>query len=261
MEELTERVAHEKAAYDDGTVHKESSALQARFHHVFECPNSQRGERYLDEVVERYARNREILDYGCYDGWMTPRFQAMEPLSISGLDISENAIARAKTTYGDRAKFYVGDAHAMPFPVESFDVVVGRGILHHLDYERALNEIHRVLRPAGHAIFVEPLGDNPGAKLLRAITPKARTKDEKPLTRVSILRADAFFGTSSHFFINLISVPVAMVTSLTPLTANNTLLRWADRLDCLLAESPVKYWMRSVVLVWHKSNAGMQRLG
>ena len=252
MEELTERIANEKAAYDGGTVHKESSALQARFHHVFECPNSQRGERYLDEVVERYARNKDLLDYGCYDGWMTPRFEAMGPSSITGLDISENAIAKAKNEHGDKVKFYAGDAHAMPFSDGSFDVVVGRGILHHLEFDLALKEIRRVLRPEGRAIFVEPIGDNPGAKLLRAITPKARTKDEKPLTRATILRADAFFGASSHFFINLCSVPVAMVTSLTPLRADNVLLRWADRLDQLLAQTRVKYWMRSVVLVWHK---------
>jgi ubiquinone/menaquinone biosynthesis C-methylase UbiE len=253
VNELAERVAREKAAYDGGTVHRESSELQARFHHVFECPNSQRGERYLDEVVEKYAKNKDILDYGCYDGWMVPRYQKMRPSSITGLDISETAISKAQANYGDRAKFYAGDAHAMPFTDESFDLVVGRAILHHLELDLALKEIRRVLRPAGKAIFVEPLGDNPGAKLLRAITPKARTKDEKPLTRSVIQRADVFFGGSSHLFLNLVSVPVAMLTSLTPLSAHSILLRSADRVDQLLARTALKYWMRQVVLVWHRS--------
>ena len=175
---------------------------------------------YLDQAIARYAKDKDVLDYGCYDGWMTPRYRAIGPSSITGLDISENAIIKAKVKYGDVARFYTGDAHAMPFPDASFDIVVGRGILHHLDFDAAVEEIRRVLRPGGRAIFVEPLDDNPGAKLLRALTPRARTKDEKPLTRSKILRADVLFGGSSHFFLNLISVPVAMLTSLTPLGAD-----------------------------------------
>jgi SAM-dependent methyltransferase len=257
MDQLAERVAREKAAYDNGTVAgtvpAESLKLQSRFFHVFECPNSARSERYLDEVTTRYAKGKDMLDYGCYNGWMLPRFLQMGPASITGLDISEAAIAKARAEYGDRAKFFTGDAHAMPFPNDSFDVVVGRGILHHLDLDLALKEIRRVLRPGGKAIFVEPLADNPGAKLLRAITPKARTRDEKPLTRSDIEHADALFGGSSHFFLNLVSVPVAMLTSLTPLTPNNILLRIADRVDLMLVRTPLKFWMRSAVLVWHKS--------
>jgi ubiquinone/menaquinone biosynthesis C-methylase UbiE len=249
---LTERVAREKDAYDHGTVHKESSKLQARFHHVFECPNSQRSERYLDDAINRYAKGRDMLDYGCYDGWMTPRFLEAKPSSITGIDISESAIATANAKYGDVAKFYTGDAHAMPFPDESFDLVTGRGILHHLDLKLALSEIRRVLRAQGTAIFVEPLGDNPGAKLMRAITPRARTTDEKPLTRPNIEDADQLFGGASHFFLNMVSVPLAMLTSLTPLGPENGLLRLADTADRFLARTPTKYWMRSVVLVWHK---------
>jgi SAM-dependent methyltransferase len=137
MGELAARVAREKAAYDDGATHRESSALQARFHHVFKCPNSRRAEEYLDRAVAGWAKDKDILDYGCYDGWMTPRYQKMAPASITGLDISETGIAKARASFGDIAKFYAGDAHAMPFPAASFDLVVGRSILHHLDLEVA----------------------------------------------------------------------------------------------------------------------------
>ncbi|MFC5864932.1 class I SAM-dependent methyltransferase [Acidicapsa dinghuensis] len=255
MPELVERVAHEKEAYDDGTVHKESAALQARFIHVFQCPNSTRGERFFSETVAEYARGKDILDYGCYDGWMVPRYHEMRPRSITGIDISETAIAAAEAQYGGIAEFHAGDAHAMPFRSESFDLVVGRGILHHLDFDVALREIHRVLRPGGGAVFVEPLGDNPGAKLIRAMTPKARTKDERALSQATIQRTDAFFGGSSHFFYNLASVPVGMLTSLTPLNADNVLLRMTDAVDQMLARSPMRYWMRQVVLVWHKAKS------
>src|SRR5690242_5057299 len=55
------------------------------------------------------------------------------------------------------------DAESLPFPDESFDLVVGHAVLHHLpDLERAFAEFHRVLRPGGRIAFAgEPsrLGD------------------------------------------------------------------------------------------------------
>lgn len=255
MPELIERIAREKAAYNEGTVHAESAKLQSRFFHVFECPNSAHAQRVFTETVAKYAKDRDILDYGCFDGWMIPSYREMGPHSIAGLDISESAIATARAKYGEIASFQAGDAHSMPYSNGSFDLVVGRGILHHLDFDLALKEIHRVLRPGGTAIFHEPLGDNPGAKLLRAMTPRARTTDERALSRVAIRRMDAFFGGSSHFFYNLSSVPVAMLTSLTPLRSDNILLRMTDGVDQMLTHTPLRYWMRQVILVWHKSKS------
>jgi ubiquinone/menaquinone biosynthesis C-methylase UbiE len=251
--EISERVAREKAAYDGGSVYQESSVLHDRFNHVFFCPNSQRGEKFLDEAIAKYARDRDLLDYGCYRGDMAPRYRAMNPRSITGIDISESGVAQALARYGSFAEFIVGDAHQMPFANESFDLVVGRSILHHLHLDRALQEICRVLRPGGSAIFMEPLGSNPAAKVLRALTPRTRTEDERALTRADIVRANATFGGESHLFFNLFSVPVAMLTSLTSLSPDNVFLRLSDLPDRFLARTPLKYWMRSVVLVWKKS--------
>lgn len=248
-----EGIAREKAAYDGGDVHEESGRLQARFQHVFFSPNSRQAEQYLDAMVAKYAKGNDILDYGCYDGWMVRRFLKMAPKSITGIDISETGITRAIANYGDKAKFYAGDAHQTTFNDAAFDLVVGRSILHHLDLERALQEICRILRPGGSAIFVEPLGDNPGAKIFRGLTPRARTADERALTKANIEKADRLFGGSHHLFYNLVTVPVAMLTSLTKLKPDNSLLRVTDTIDRRLARTPLKHWMRSVVLVWHKA--------
>jgi SAM-dependent methyltransferase len=55
------------------------------------------------------------------------------------------------------------DAESLPFADESFDLVLGHAVLHHLpDLRRAFGEFHRVLRPGGKIAFAgEPsrLGD------------------------------------------------------------------------------------------------------
>jgi SAM-dependent methyltransferase len=55
------------------------------------------------------------------------------------------------------------DAESLPFADESFDLVIGHAVLHHLpDLERAFTEFRRVLRPGGRILFAgEPsfLGD------------------------------------------------------------------------------------------------------
>jgi SAM-dependent methyltransferase len=55
------------------------------------------------------------------------------------------------------------DAESLPFADESFDLVLGHAVLHHLpNLRRAFGEFHRVLRPGGRIIFAgEPsrLGD------------------------------------------------------------------------------------------------------
>jgi ubiquinone/menaquinone biosynthesis C-methylase UbiE len=46
------------------------------------------------------------------------------------------------------------DAESLPFAAESFDLVLGHAVLHHLpDLRRAFAEFHRVLRPGGRIVF------------------------------------------------------------------------------------------------------------
>src|SRR5262249_14599217 len=46
------------------------------------------------------------------------------------------------------------DAESLPFGEQSFDLVLGHAVLHHLpDLERAFAEFHRVLKPGGWIVF------------------------------------------------------------------------------------------------------------
>ncbi|MBC7218481.1 MAG: class I SAM-dependent methyltransferase, partial [Candidatus Caldatribacterium sp.] len=223
-----------------------------RFSHVFNNPNVAYCEQQLDVLLQKVVPGKRVLEIGCYEGGEVPRLLAHNPQSLVGIDISPRAIAKAVATFGDCVSFYVADAHQLPFPDKSFDVVYGRAILHHLNYQQAIEEAYRILVPEGYAIFVEPLIHNPLLKLFRKAMSWAHTPAERPLSRHQIRWANNLFGCQNHYFGGLLSTLCGILTSLLGLEASNTALRVADRLDRFLLRTPLKWWARTVYLVWQK---------
>lgn len=76
--------------------------------------------------------------------------------SLTGIDISGRLIEMARVRL-PQAKIIRADAEAMPFPNRSFDFVVMVDIFQYLfDFDAALNEVWRVLRPDGTFIVTVP---------------------------------------------------------------------------------------------------------
>jgi len=95
-----------------------------------------------------------VLDVGCGTGEITARLAAMFPqASFIGIDLEEPHLARARARcapFGERVRFEVADAMALPFGDAAFDYVVCRHVLQAVaDAARVLAEIRRVLRPGG----------------------------------------------------------------------------------------------------------------
>ena len=174
---------------------------------------------------------------------------------VSGIDISkkyiDNATQAAKMTgyRKERYEFRVMDAHCLDFPHEYFDMVIGRGVLHHLDLEVSLEEIRRVLKKGGRALFQEPLASNPILKLFRILTPQARTRDEKPLTHENLKRIGSRWRTQNTYY-GLVSAPVAMITSivLRPFS-DNCLLQLADWIEKRINRIPQMCPLNQYVLL------------
>lgn len=149
------------------------------------CDASSRHRFHARDVALGELHQKKILDLGCGNG-----VAAMKSLRagayVTAIDISQKSIdfliANAqKEQLDDHLTALVMDAHHLTFEDETFDIVYGDGILHHLPMlEAAIKEIHRVLKPSGYAVFLEPLGTNPFLNVFRKFTPRMRTVDEQP---------------------------------------------------------------------------------
>ncbi len=84
----------------------------------------------------------------------------MQGLQLVLSDASEGMLAAAKQVTGHLgiSEYLVIDAQAIPFPENSFDVLIANHMLYHVpQLEQALREIVRVLRPGG-ALYATTLG-------------------------------------------------------------------------------------------------------
>lgn len=100
------------------------------------------------------------LEIGCGTGYFS--LNLMQEGLISELvatDVStgmlESLSATADTLgLGDRVETLQADAEELPFEDESFDLVLGHAVLHHIpDLAKAFSEFKRVLRPGGAIVF------------------------------------------------------------------------------------------------------------
>ncbi|EAR25504.1 hypothetical protein A20C1_04536 [marine actinobacterium PHSC20C1] len=92
-----------------------------------------------------------LLDIGCGPGTITAEFaERLAPAAVIGLDAAPAAIEKASAFTADNLSFIVGDAYALPFDDNSFDLVHAHQTLQHLgDPVAALVEMKRVAKPGG----------------------------------------------------------------------------------------------------------------
>ena len=161
------------------------SKTKGRFENIFYKALHNLTEDYF-ENLKIFSKNANILDFGCGTGDSLKKVIMFNPKKISGIDISEVSIQKAKEvvkSYNGVLKLDVDNCEKTKFEDNNFDLVYGSGILHHLQFSKCLDEICRILRPGGKLLFIEPLGTNPLINFYRMLTPKSRTKDEHPLLK------------------------------------------------------------------------------
>lgn len=194
MSNLQDRVEREKKWHD------------ARFNGHARSPKTSKFYRALEHWYVDYdkhffdAGSDIVLEVGA--GLESVALKASFSSLLTSIDISSTAIDKLKISEkkGD-VVFEIADAHKLPYKTEQFDLIIGRGILHHLDLPVAVPELKRVLKQDGKVVFGEPLAGNPLINLYRKLTPSLRTPDEQPL-RYSDIKyiIDTFPGTKIFYY-------------------------------------------------------------
>jgi SAM-dependent methyltransferase len=228
-----EREFHNERFADD-----EARAAQGKYYFAIrDCD-----ETYEAALVE-HARGAVALDYGCALGDYALKLAPIAK-EVQGIDISDVAIEAAKESAKAQgltnAHFAVMDAQATSFPDAYFDFVFGIGIIHHLETERSLREVARILKPGGVAIFREPLGGNPVIDLYRAFTPQARTVDEHPLRRADLEISRKIFSRSDWRFYGLATLASVPLRNS---ALGEAAFKATAALDRLLFKLPPVRWM------------------
>lgn len=116
---------------------------------------------YVYELVRHrfLSCTQQLLDFGCGIGIAALRF-AYLGYHVEGFDLSPANIRIArqlaeKHQLTQRCRFRQMVAEKLNYPDNHFDVIVGIDILHHVEIPQAIEEVYRVLKPGGIAIFKE----------------------------------------------------------------------------------------------------------
>lgn len=122
----------------------------------------QEPDSFISDWVKRLAqKGLHALDVGC--GWGRHlRLLCQAGIETVGLDTSPGMLAAAKSnldSQGLEAELILADAQHIPFPAESFELVLCTRTIHHGDRRfiiRSLNEIERVITQGGHLLASFP---------------------------------------------------------------------------------------------------------
>ena len=172
-----------ETAEDLESVILDKDAFEHNFSNMKYYSVTNKSEEHLYNWLEKKCRSGiKVLDFGCGNG-ENGIHAAKCGGDVSGIDISpegvENANLNARQAGVDKTcSFEVMDGENMTFSNNSFDIAVEYGVLHHVDLDKALIELNRVLKPEGEMICVEALRHNPLIHLYRKRTTHLRTEWE-----------------------------------------------------------------------------------
>ena len=141
-------------------------------------------EKYQYDWLKEKCSSLElnVLDFGCGNG-ENGIYAAQCGANVRGIDISPEGVANAnlnakKAGVNDHCFFETMDGENMTFNDNLFDLAVEYGVLHHVDLEKAMSELSRVLKPDAQMMCIEALRHNPVIHWYRKKTPHLRTEWE-----------------------------------------------------------------------------------
>lgn len=135
-------------------------------------------------------RGKQVLDFACGTG-VTSAWLSDRGAVVTGIDLSTAVVARASElagAIGAHASFIAAELGKAPFQPATFDGMVGRYALHHVDCATVAPALARLLKLDATGAFVETMDSNPLLRFARSRLvgrfgiPRYGTLDEHPLT-------------------------------------------------------------------------------
>jgi ubiquinone/menaquinone biosynthesis C-methylase UbiE len=137
----------------------------------------QRVQERIRLVLDRLGKCESFLDVGCGSGQYLRAVAAHGVARVVGVDESSDRLEEARRTC-PRAELSIARVDALPFPDQSFDVVLTAQVLHEIflfgqpgELAQVLREIKRVLKPSGRLIALDHLDPGPERVRVRLSSP------------------------------------------------------------------------------------------
>lgn len=140
-----------KRYFDRWALTYDKSILQ---HMIFRASH----EMFIKEIATTKKAKFKALDVGCGTGELAKKIiHRFKKANVHGVDISETMIKKAGAKKMKKpVKFRVGDVEKLPYKDNSFDVITCSHSFHHYpNKEKAMTEMHRVLKPNGHLMIID----------------------------------------------------------------------------------------------------------
>jgi SAM-dependent methyltransferase len=190
--------------------------------------------KIITGFIERILARKQgplprILDVGCGTG------ANLEMLSefgeAEGVDVSTEALSFCQQRGLNQVK--LGEAEKLPYPDQTFDLVTALDVVEHLDDDLSgLREMHRVLKPGGHALMFVPAfmflwGVQDDVSHHRRRYTMQQLKEKVRAAGFEIERAT--FANITFFLPTLIGRVLMRITGLRPASENNLTIGFLNK--------------------------------
>jgi SAM-dependent methyltransferase len=234
---VSTRTEREIEASDHSSVYDRQKSMRTRLSHVFESPNTRYYQQRFDEIVAEGLAGKRVLEIGCGGGGYARKLHGFGAAYVRAVDISTKHIAAAKHYEIPGKLEYATEDVSIPVP-STYDRIIGRAVLHHLDYQEVLPRLYAEnLTAGGFMIFWEPLGSSWMIKGYHRLAHGLHSEDERPFYRRDLRWLQRTFTDYALMPVNLTSLPLGVISSFVCRRPDNVVLRAADRLDRALANA------------------------